>query len=516
MVFYLPFDLTHAIMDTDDRKHVDHGDSQMEITITTSTSTTGTSVKGGAKNSRSRSSNPDTGATSNGGGGASSVKKNSAAPGSGSGSSSSGSTVHGKRKAQAQSQSESESNTPSVTTTGTEPPTTTTATPVKKVQKNRYVHSIGSNSKSTSSAPSEADSADAVAATSTPTPTSTITTKTNSMDKVQNSTATKPQSDVNGNGSNNNNNLRMDKMITSEEGGSDGRNTNTAKTIEKEIVIVSNNGSTKKGYDKSDYYSNIGYSTLNGSSNGSGNSGSTAQGLFPLFSYDIAADSRATSNSNSASSSSPTTTNTMTTEGRRPVRTIGNYADSNSNSNPNHMIMRRDSNLLFVSCDHDNGGNAPQPVSIAIAKNIQMAYDLLDSQLLAKTLNPSRKRRYTFEEIKLDRQQAYILSICTIPDVNIGKKYSISKIPDELFRKYADGQENKYKNKVYLCENHFSEKPVRPVSIIVAPDETVAKILLDNALIEDHALPSGGHPYTLKEIKVDSKPYAKILYLGDW
>lgn len=67
--------------------------------------------------------------------------------------------------------------------------------------------------------------------------------------------------------------------------------------------------------------------------------------------------------------------------------------------------------------------------------------------------------------------------------------------------------------KLFTCTDHAYHWPVGVASVVVARDETEARVLLQRALADDHLDPA--HPFTLQEIDL-SIPSAKVLCNGDY
>lgn len=69
--------------------------------------------------------------------------------------------------------------------------------------------------------------------------------------------------------------------------------------------------------------------------------------------------------------------------------------------------------------------------------------------------------------------------------------------------------------KLYTCVDHSIHWPVGGASIVLAVDETHARMLLDKELVSDGLKPHSKHNYTLKVVDLD-KPAAIILCDGNY
>jgi hypothetical protein len=65
--------------------------------------------------------------------------------------------------------------------------------------------------------------------------------------------------------------------------------------------------------------------------------------------------------------------------------------------------------------------------------------------------------------------------------------------------------------KVYVCHDHDVHW-ISDTSVIVAEDETNARVLLDAALREQHLKPHDRHPYTLIEVPTGVQ---QLLHFGN-
>ena len=68
---------------------------------------------------------------------------------------------------------------------------------------------------------------------------------------------------------------------------------------------------------------------------------------------------------------------------------------------------------------------------------------------------------------------------------------------------------------IYVSIDHDSHYPVGCCSVVVAESEHVAKLLLDEQLIERRLKPSRQNPYTLRKINSEI-PRAFVLLDGDY
>jgi hypothetical protein len=68
---------------------------------------------------------------------------------------------------------------------------------------------------------------------------------------------------------------------------------------------------------------------------------------------------------------------------------------------------------------------------------------------------------------------------------------------------------------IYVTTDHDSHYPVGCCSVVVAESEHVAKLLLDEELVEHGLKPSTQKPYTLRKINSE-KPRAFVLLDGDY
>jgi hypothetical protein len=69
--------------------------------------------------------------------------------------------------------------------------------------------------------------------------------------------------------------------------------------------------------------------------------------------------------------------------------------------------------------------------------------------------------------------------------------------------------------KVYICTDHDGHYPVGVASVVVAWNETHARQLLDESLIQNGLKPYADHPYTLTALDLHTS-YAGVLRNGDY
>ncbi len=164
---------------------------------------------------------------------------------------------------------------------------------------------------------------------------------------------------------------------------------------------------------------------------------------------------------------------------------------------------------IFISNKHDNGGSSYyNKVAIVSAYSVKDAKDSLDKELAYLGCLTSAQKPYDFYEIPRD-------SGCFAVLVNIEEE--ITKISDEIVSKnYLETKQklNGNINQVFCSEYHggLNTPPMFKFAFVVAHNNDVAKILLDEKLKSEKLKTSNDFPYAVKSITWNETPQVFIMH----